>query len=436
MNDEYKYYSLVHMKLHINKSLFLMPMMVMLYFVNMQGVISNNIVFVCNIAFYSAYFVLIHKEKRNCTILFEYMIISMPCSFVAFNGIEYSRLPLSWFNIFFIMLILTSMFKIRGKIFLWLFLVGALGLVICVLGNDVRNAFNQYLNVLLFAFSFIVGEKIFSSPQTSYSMNRYRLLFLFSIVSYSCVLLIQYILINKGIFIGQFDFMGGDRFSIGATFSDYSFSSLYLSLGMAMCLISFKSNRYLSTICLIQLIISSLLVNARTGIMALLIAFVICFISTFSHKKNKIKNFVFGCILILIIILLGYYISESRGQSLFDGSGRLDTYVSGLICFINHPVLGVGFGIQNYKMIVNEAIPHNLIIQYLAQTGFFFTILILLPSINILNNLIKSKFEMALPFFTVAIGGMFIPDLLNSRFIIIVIIMYYIEKKVKERRQI
>jgi len=85
--------------------------------------------------------------------------------------------------------------------------------------------------------------------------------------------------------------------------------------------------------------------------------------------------------------------------------------------FATHPLLGIGLGVQNYRLVTRSAISHNLLFQLLAQTGLYGTIGMLGSLLAVLLTLWRYNSRHALVLLACLIGGLFIPDLPNSRFV-------------------
>lgn len=84
--------------------------------------------------------------------------------------------------------------------------------------------------------------------------------------------------------------------------------------------------------------------------------------------------------------------------------------------FRESPLLGKGFGVNNYSSMIGM-IPHNLFFQFLAQGGLIYIIPMLLFVIISTVYAFKKGKKILIPFLTILVGAMFIPDIFNSRFL-------------------
>jgi hypothetical protein len=260
-------------------------------------------------------------------------------------------------------------------------------------------------------------------------------------LSASLGLFIQiYIFLSIGKIIGKIDFMAS-RIGFGFIFSDYSFLSLFLASASGILIDFFEKNKNLreksifSRIFLIFLfMIASLLTSARTGIVSFFIASIIIYNLYFSNILSfSFKKIIVGIIILFILLILIYGLPKLRGD-IFSSSGRIESYILGLQIFRQNPVWGCGLGVRSYKERFGYTIPHNVIIQYLSQTGLLLTILILILLFDIIKKAWKIKISsIFITLLTIMIGSLFIPDILNSRFLIalnlIINSLYYSQKR-------
>jgi len=126
--------------------------------------------------------------------------------------------------------------------------------------------------------------------------------------------------------------------------------------------------------------------------------------------------------------------NKREGQSMTDGSGRIEGIKNSLIVVKENPFLGVGPGAktyQNYVMnkhniVVHYEIPHNIIFQslvYYGCVGFFFLAFFFLYLFIHCRNNPESK-----AFYLCMLGALFIPDIFVSRFFLVIVILMWISK--------
>jgi O-antigen ligase len=371
------------------------------------------------------------------------LFLSLPYSYINIWGGDYSSFPLSWFWVFLLGLFLINFFKSRfiidfsGKIAL-LIAIGAF--IPFLISYDYFDGFKQYINIIAFCISFIIG----TSLKINWNIDKIKdIIFTYAMaaLSASLGLFIQiYIFLSIGKIIGKIDFMAS-RIGFGFIFSDYSFLSLFLASASGILIDFFEKNKNLreksifSRIFLIFLfMIASLLTSARTGIVSFFIASIIIYNLYFSNILSfSFKKIIVGIIILFILLILIYGLPRLRGD-IFSSSGRIESYILGLQIFRQNPVWGCGLGVRSYKERFGYTIPHNVIIQYLSQTGLLLTILILILLFDIIKKAWKIKISsIFITLLTIMIGSLFIPDILNSRFLIalnlIINSLYYSQKR-------
>ena len=124
-----------------------------------------------------------------------------------------------------------------------------------------------------------------------------------------------------------------------------------------------------------------LLSLSRTSILfaTSLLALCILFLCIYNHK-NRLKIKIYSLIFLIGAICILVYYHESFltifNEILrvgFSDSGRLELYKYGLTKFLDHPILGAGFGNSfgiNDKFIINAPkYYHNTIVQIFASCG-------------------------------------------------------------------
>jgi len=372
------------------------------------------------------------------------LFLSLPYSYINIWGGDYSSFPLSWFWVFLIGLFLINFFKNRfiidfsGKTAL-LIVIGAF--VPFLISYDYFDGFKQYINIIGFCISFIIG----TSLKINWNMDKIKdimFTYVMAALSASLGLFIQiYIFLSMGKIIGKIEFMAS-RIGFGFIFSDYSFLSLFLISASGILINFFEKNKKLHNkkifyriFLIILFMTASLLTSARTGIVSFFLAYIIFYILSFSDIFSfSLKNAI-GAVIILfsLIILLIYGLPKLRGDIL-SSSGRIESYIIGLQIFRQNPIWGCGLGVRSYKERFGFTIPHNVVIQYLAQTGLLLTILILILLLDIIKKAWKIKISsIFITLLIIIIGSLFIPDILNSRFLIalnlIINSLYYSQKR-------
>ena len=82
----------------------------------------------------------------------------------------------------------------------------------------------------------------------------------------------------------------------------------------------------------------------------------------------------------------------------------------------------MGLGITSFSNQFGVEIPHNFFIQYLAQIGIVGLTFLLIYLFNIFRG-IRVGHDVFLPLLLVLIGSMAIPDICNSRYFVVIIMI-------------
>lgn len=392
--------------------------------------VPNIFVAFISLAFIFFLYFNLKKKYNHFEILFLAMILLVPTSFVSILGTPYGQLPLSWFSTITIILFMSILLK--GKIdqlyFITFLIYVAYSVFTLFYTLDIFDASKQILTIILFLLCFIIGEFLRGFNNRDFSINIKRF-YILGVLAFSMSIFVQRFFIEStGVVIGHFG-TWASRISYAGLMSDYSFASLYVASGAVLLLIIYFETKSINpfNFLLVEIIflLSILLINSRTGLVSLFIVMILYSVRKIFNGNLKALFMMIIFLLIIPVIAIDF-INNRGGQSFLDGSGRVETYFSALSIFSENPIVGIGFGLNNLVNLTGVGVPHNLIIQYLLQSGilgvvFFFSnfVIFFLRSIRKTNN-------MRFLLYTVLIGTMFIPDIPSSRYLSVIIIMVII----------
>ncbi len=151
---------------------------------------------------------------------------------------------------------------------------------------------------------------------------------------------------------------------------NYHFPGYYSLQGVGLYLFRHHKDRLIPAILFMLSSILSFYAGARQMIIGVFVVAVIWVLASFGKKGI----FLVGGLSLLIPLL---YFSSSNINELFsstveegyvEGGGRGIWLLAGIQLFLDHPILGVGFGRFNWMGDYN-AYPHNLFIEILCETG-------------------------------------------------------------------
>ncbi|TMN21932.1 O-antigen ligase family protein [Lentibacillus cibarius] len=198
---------------------------------------------------------------------------------------------------------------------------------------------------------------------------------------------------------------------------------MYLVSGAFILYLSRKNN--LHYIILGFLLITSLITSARTGIVSFLVVFSIY--NFLQLYKYLYKGSPKGLLLLLMNIglLIGsvFLIFSIRGKASLSGSGRLKLNEIAFNIFQDNPIMGVGFGSTTYSHI-GGMLPHNLFFQALAQGGIIYFVPLFIFIITLLLTCLNNNSKYFYLFILILFGAMLIPNILSSRFIGVVFLIF------------
>ena len=411
---------------------------------NYQYGMNSIIYLISNLIF----LILIFFSNKNKSITFrliELLIVSWPISWINIFGTNTSELQLPWYYIIGLLLVLFIIiqkkisYKIKGKKliimnYIFLLLYSVIPLIIC---NNFTNGLGDYIMLMFFLIIMFVSH-FSSSYITKEETEELRKMFIF--INFICAIgiIFQYVMFkNYGqtfFKLGRSGSFSGYQISCSLLFEDTSCSTIMLGCGFIYAVMSTK-NKKINYIFAIVILIGLALTSRRTSVISLVIILIPILLNT---GKGIIKKL--GLIIIspLIILTALYFLNLSRPvdnvSQYTQNNGRFIDYISGIDVAIHNPI-GIGYGDTYLASKMNSGIiPHNTILRWIDQGGVFLAIPLILIFIDIL--LIAKNKKMTLEFWNliyVFLASNFIPDIFNSRFLIIIftIVLLYEKGEIK-----
>ena len=358
------------------------------------------------------------------------IILSINSSYTSIFPVEYSSLPITWFLISIVVLIVVCFSNgIKKNIYFILSLLAVIYFVINLLWmkSNFINSLNQLINILLFLLIMCCVKNLVLNLS---NIKHIELTYFFfvEVMLYSLMVIVAYIGYNNSkMFLGTIELMN-NRTAYAATFADYSFSTLYIATAMVVVVAliikrKIKYNRVFWYGLLIIYTFAIIAVNARTGIFAFAVSvgIIIFYESIVVHNIRALL--IVPVMLFIGIMMISITLQNRGGQNLLDSSGRIEGYRIALDIFKDYFWVGTGFGIQNYSAITHMAIPHNLFIQYLVQFGIVGFIALLVVIVDIFHKTLKKRGVYIWALLTIFLGAMLIPDILSSHYLIVILIL-------------
>jgi len=383
--------------------------------------LNSVIIFVIGMLFWVLFYFNGRKKYNHEFAIIRMLILSIPLSFTNIFGSPYATMAISWFNIFFIIIIITYFLKyvITNKAYLnFMSMLSAFILVVSLLpvlrANNSFAALKQYINLAVSFLLLIIGNS-FKREVTQPQLDILKFDYIISTIITAIGIIIQIIFVQiLKIEVGNYKFFGGYRHAYGYLFADYSFLSLYLVSGAMMLYFYDKNIKKIRLIYVVFLLITSILTSARTGIVSFIVIFIIWSIlnvlNLLMKKSPKGFTIIVGDIILFSVSYL--LVSKTRNIHMFSDSGRRKLNSKAFNIFLENPYLGIGFGTTNYKGML----PHNLFFQSLSQGGLVYTIPLLIFLVVLLWEAYKKDISMLPVLAVVLFGSLFIPNIFNSRF--------------------
>ena len=333
---------------------------------------------------------------------------------IAFSGTIQPLLRLrTYIYIFMIaivaILVMTNRFKIRINNIIqvhWILLIIflAFGLIYTIDADKLINVLLQYV---FYAFLLVI-----SFDNKFYKKALDIILFICTILGIIVIITI----IDNNFIVNNFSFLYAEdniKSIIGRTsgnayggiLGEVAYSAFAMNIGIAIIVSRYLSQKRLSKLNWIQLIIFMIgvMVSFKRSLLLIpLFAFFVLFL--ISKKENKFKNVIkIGIALIALVLVIITVFPESLdtidrfGEDTANGgvlNGREDLWKYSFEMFSEHPLLGMGFSSyttycysQGFQW---DALAHNCYIQMLGEVGIIGFIIFISFFINALIKTIKA----------------------------------------------
>ena len=366
--------------------------------------------------------------------LIELLIVVWPISWINIIGEDTGSLQLPWFYIIGLLLAIVAFSKrktkgtqIRGRkkvilCLLFLLIYSIVPLLICY---SVTDGIGDYI-MLLFFLVIIFAGYIAKDSIDNQELEELRTMFVY--INFICAIgiIFQYIMYSafgRTFFkIGTSGSFSGDlQKGCSLIFEDASCSTIMLGCGFIYSVVLSKKNKlFLFTAAII--IIGLALTSRRTSLVSLLIILIPLL---FSIEKRLARRIALIIVSVLITAGALYFLNLSRPVNSYtqylDNNGRFIDYESGIIIAIENPI-GIGYGDEYLGSRMNSGIiPHNTLLRWLDQGGILLALPLVLVFLEILSIAKDKKLSVELwALIYTFLASNFIPDILNSRFLIII----------------
>lgn len=424
------------MKLSYNKKLYL----IIIFYIGIMIFYSEvSSLFISIIQCLFNYIVYKYFRQRN-EVYFSVLLLltlQVPLSFVSVIGTSYASVPVTWYTVLLLYLGVYSL--TNGRVNKKMIILSILTIFYLVVNICFKNyhfdALKQFLIIVLYIFAYFIG---FYSKKTFISNEKIKLLeeiFIISVVGFALQIYIQYFYINStGSIIGHYAQMGMSRNSYAGLFNDYSFAGVYLASGLLLIIKNIVESKIeiLNLFMMFFISFAMIITSSRTGVFALIASLAYYFIRKMFSLNLKTLIILFISI-VFTFLFLDIILSNRGGIKISDDSGRSEQYIAMLPIIKQNLLFGIGMGIDHLETITRFGIPHNYFIQYFTQIGLVGTILLTSYFLFICKQ--ENKYFISI--LHILISSMFIPDIVNSRFIVIIIILCFMSsnsKKFVERR--
>ena len=403
------------MKEFINYKFFGLVIICLLYLFKLNHLIGTSL------AILYCLLVLYVNNRKSISFkesLLDLVILSLPFSFIPLLE------QLNFVSLFVVLqvIIIVAYFKISKRNF-FAALILLLFLLINVvylfnLGYSGYFSFEIMIKINLFVlFSYVISVSFKLSDE---ALMRLKKSYIISGLVSAITIILQYVF---NVYLGITDLgtqskFGEVRQGFTGLFFDYSIMSVYMASLAGFILLTILLKKLIVKSLLLNLLLVvfflgvSALTSARSGIFAFFATVVFFLI----WNRRFVQLFFLGIISIPFIFLILYIIALNRSSDLSADSGRFYNFQKALDYFYDNPFFGSG-GI-GYNAITNNMLPHNFILDLLADFGILITCLILLKLFYVFKVGLKDNMELSFVLVLFMIGGLFHASFINTHYII------------------
>jgi len=389
-----------------------------------------------------AYYVISRKSGNSVVIAFtELMCYTWSSSWRNIFGGYFGNMQIPWFYIIGMIVVLYILFKSRlnysqSKIpiliaYVFLIIFGFIPVIIAYNFSEALADYVTYSFFLVMTFMFNFTNISFSKAEYNNILKAFvnaSLLTSIGIIVQAAIQKTTGIDIVRNV---TTEISGGNRVTSALIFADTSSAMICLGVAVMIIIINPKLIRF-RYLTVLSIIAGMGLSSTRTGLIALLITFIVYAVFQKSIVK-KVKLLVSLSIAGIVgLFTLSFVRDMSNLSDLLNPSGRIEGYIAALKIWYDNPIFGIGFGDGYLTALMNYIpIPHLTLLNLLVQAGIVYVFLFVVV-IYYYYRMAK-KYNMKTEVYTIflsVVGSCFIPTLFSARFFTIVIMMVCIRKKI------
>ena len=360
------------------------------------------------------------------------LIFSLPLSYISVLG---ESLPhaLSWYNIFLFVFLIYLCIKAGHKVVRKVASISAI--FVALLGISILGTIDFYKSIievtqimLMVVPLLVVYKSKINAKNIKNLSNCYRDV----CVSTAICMLIQLIAFN------HFDTILGtvnlyaQRVSCSVLFTGASILPIFIGVGLVISLIdaTMGVDRMFNVLCATIMLSSVVLNTSRSALFALIITVFYILFSHLRRLKKKIDGRLLLFIALLLVVGVVYQSVTRIGLSSFlDDNGRYETWANGYNIWtssIKNFLFGGGFASNEWN---DAVLPHNMLIQSLAQTGLIFTLSMIIALAKYMKeNRNKPHFPVII---FLLLSGMLVTDFYANAFITIAFIYVQLSRNIE-----
>lgn len=422
-------------KIYLNISL--LYLIVSLSYLFFNVLIGAGVFFISLLLIINIY----HKLRISMNSTESYLFLlcfTIPISFRNIFGGDYSVVPIPWFYLILLCLMLDVFISRENRgiklnsisvVALYILIYSIIPLLISASKIEGIKEFLAYSTFLLGIIIAFISTKNICKENYKKIIDSY----IFGILFTSLGIVVQYIGYTYfDLELFRIIFLGGNRLYLSFLFFDMSGITVYMATGIIFLFLLNKEKKYVYSLIII---LGMALSSARAGLIVLIISLIL-----FSLFSRNIRLKIGIITVLLLTTSVGIYMLmatraniDSLSGLFLDNNGRLEPFIQTITLLKSSPFIGFGFDYGQQLKMRGEVVPHFALVNMFGQFGYVISFLYVLVISRIIKLAVKKKMTALIWGIVLSlIGSCVVPGFFDLRFFTVLImlaILYDVEKR-------
>lgn len=409
-----------------------------IYLINSQIGLPGIVVFIISACLYGMLYMDASRKYSQLVSVIIMMIVSLPFSWDPIWGGNGEASIITWFYIWTgVSILLIVLHRENNKVksiqksIILLSLFSLLYSFVPLLQSvSFTEGLKEFLMVGVFVLIMLVAN-LKNVHCNSYEKDILINIYIYSVFLICVGIIIQYVgftVFRLQLFDFKLAYSWGGAIQTGChlLMEDASSGTIMLGAGAMIAMINWKNHKwYIPAV--IVIVIGMACTGRRTGALTLILVMGVYFVIGIKGIKRKALSLLaFGVLSVLMIKFMSASRAITNVAQMLYNNNRFKLWLEGVQLFAERPL--VGYGLDNVYLekvlMPSKMIVHNTIIRWLDMGGLIYSvplILIVILWLILLKKMHQDDLMWAVLYSSA--GSMLIPDLLNARFIYVLVLI-------------